>query len=193
MWQQITILLNSVFIAFRLNCRFAQEKYAAWYQWRTFFRISNSDKSEVLGSIRIEFFFNLFDEVKRISKLNWRIFIDRFNFRIDIVINFRRRSNLHIRCRLWSTLRSLPILFLRSKSYWLRSPNECFKMSISLWSKNILCFQSFVIQRKMKDFWQKWGRVWNMVRIQSGLILVESVEKRHFCGLIRGLSGKVLG
>ena len=59
--------------------------------------------------------------------------------------------------------------FSLKKSRWLRRKKQYLSLGKVLQSKIIICFQRFVIQRMIKDFWQVWIRMrnfgWNTVWI----------------------------
>ena len=89
--------LEECCIVFRLTFKFAEEKYAAWYLWRTFFRISMSDKFRNNSSV----WFNQFSIYLMTSNI-FEIQLSEhqmFNFK-SLFIKFCTRGNLNIGARL---------------------------------------------------------------------------------------------
>ena len=125
---------------FQTHLEFCTRKiYAAWYPWRTFFRISMSENSEVLarcGSITCSACLLPWNNFFKISWLS----ISMFNIS-NLSIAFCRRGNLSIGNSLKISARNMPISFFRNyKNGWLSNQKEEFTIKKVRWSKSIVCF-----------------------------------------------------
>ena len=154
-WQQIALHLRNVEL-FPESLQICTKKICSMISMKNVFQNLNIEYFILTSSVRFILFFYLFLEIKHFLKITWLTFIDRFDFRIDLLMKFCRKGKLRIKCSPWSSLCSVPLLFLRNKSFWLRSQKEFLTLNIVLRSKDSTFSQSFFIYRMIKDFWLVW-------------------------------------
>ena len=96
----------------------------------------------------------MIDEVNYSPKSIWLIIVV-FSFR-NFFITFFWKGNLSITCRLRMCIWIMPILLSWNKDGLLSIQRQFIIVRVGLRSKSITCFQNFIIQSVVKDFWQTW-------------------------------------